>query len=271
MSLQSPPRGVTPRDVHFRFDETIPRHWFAGDVLATHVGNGFNLVFPEAERFVIKSVRRFADGLHDEDLRARVRGFVRQEANHSREHEGFLRVLARHGFETRGYLAFQRRVFRALERLSPELLLATTAAAEHYTATLGEVTLRERPFDAVHPVVRDLFMWHAAEEVEHKSVAFDVLRAVDPGYGLRVAGLLLASGTIAGLWLTATLTLVHQDPALSWRGLARQVRSSSVPLPWGAFAHAFRDWLRPGFAPSAGGETDDVAAAYLAQLDALAA
>src|SRR5580693_4102007 len=120
MSLRSPSRGVTPRDVHFRFDETVPRHWFGGDVLATHVGNGFNLVFPEAERFVIKSVRRFADGLRDEGLRARVRGFVRQEANHSREHEAFLRVLSRQGFETGAYLAFQRRVFRALERLSPE-------------------------------------------------------------------------------------------------------------------------------------------------------
>jgi predicted metal-dependent hydrolase len=263
MSFPPASRGVTPRDIHFRLDETIPRHWFAGDALATHVGNGFNLVFPEAERFVIKSVRRFADRLTDEDLRARVRGFVRQEANHSREHEGFLRVLSGHGFETRPYLAFQRRVFRALERrLSPELLLATTAAAEHYTATLGEVTLRERPFDAVHPVVRDLFMWHAAEEVEHKSVAFEVLRAVDPGYGLRVAGLVVASATIAGLWLTATLTLIHQDRTLPWRGLARQVRSSRVPLPWGAFAAAFREWLRPGFAPSAGGETDAAAVAY---------
>ena len=28
------------------------------------------------------------------------------------------------------------------------------------------------------PAVRDLFLWHALEESEHKAVAFDVYRAV---------------------------------------------------------------------------------------------
>ena len=43
------------------------------------------------------------------------------------------------------------------------------------------------------PTVRALWVWHALEEVEHKSVAFDVYRAAGGGYIRRVALMLLTS------------------------------------------------------------------------------
>ena len=46
---------------------------------------------------------------------------------------------------------------------------------------------------AAHPVMRQLLEWHALEELEHKAVAFDVLRAVNPSYALRITGMALGS------------------------------------------------------------------------------
>lgn len=37
-----------------------------------------------------------------------------------------------------------------------------------------------------------MVIWHAIEEIEHKAVAFDVLRAVNSNYILRMAGFVLA-------------------------------------------------------------------------------
>ena len=42
-------------------------------------------------------------------------------------------------------------------------------------------------------------MGHAAEEVEHKAVVFDVLRAIDPRYGVRLAGLVITAGLLVAM------------------------------------------------------------------------
>jgi predicted metal-dependent hydrolase len=55
------------------------------------------------------------------------------------------------------------------------------------------------------PIAATLFLWHLAEEVEHKEVAFDVYEASGGGR-LRyasatiVAGLVLAASTVLGCW-----------------------------------------------------------------------
>ena len=53
----------------------VPRHWFGGNVVATHVANGVNLLFPAGERFFVRSVHHYLDRIDDEHLRARVKGF----------------------------------------------------------------------------------------------------------------------------------------------------------------------------------------------------
>src|SRR4029079_15061731 len=66
------------------------------------------------------------------------------------------------------------------EKLLPPISnLALTAALEHFTATLAELLLTDEDARAMfgEPAARDLFVWHALEESEHKAGAFDVYRA----------------------------------------------------------------------------------------------
>jgi predicted metal-dependent hydrolase len=62
-----------------------------------------------------------------------------------------------------------------------------TAALEHFTATLAELVLSSEETRALFGdnEVRNLFLWHALEESEHKAVAFDVYKAVGGGERLR--------------------------------------------------------------------------------------
>lgn len=249
--------AITPRKRSFPFGPEIPRHWLAGSPFASHLVNGLNLVFPAGERFFMRSVRHYAHVVEaDAVLAGEVRAFLAQEAIHAREHDRFIRLLEEDGFDLKRFMTFYEWTLRrVLERASPpKLNLAVTVALEHFTATFAELALtRETLLEDANPVMRDLLLWHAAEEIEHKSVAFDVLKKVDPSYGLRVTGLLFASSSLLAFWWLGALTLFQQDrEAKVGRSLAdasaSMVRGDLRGLTAG-FLSSFVDYLRPGFHP----------------------
>jgi predicted metal-dependent hydrolase len=103
-----------------------------------------------------------------------------------------------------------------------------------------------------HPAMRDLLLWHACEELEHKAVAFDVLQRVNPSYGLRAAGLAAAATAFVFFWLAGARHLMEQEPAERRtfdRAEFREARKHNVLLN-GDFLRAFVEYLRPGFHPS---------------------
>src|SRR5437868_2576039 len=70
--------------------------------------------------------------------------------------------------------------------------------------------------------VRNLFMWHALEESEHKAVAFDVYKAVDGSERLRTFTMnLLTVGFIGGMALQVGISLLT-DKATFKRGNLRK-------------------------------------------------
>ena len=143
-----PRPAIRPRT--FTFPTTaIPRRWMSGNGLATALINGVNLLFPAGERFFIRSVRHYLPELSettDAELRAQVHGFFGQEGRHSQAHEKVFTILREQGYELDSFLRmYDRLAFQFLERIMPhELSLATTAAAEHFTAIMAENMLRLR-------------------------------------------------------------------------------------------------------------------------------
>lgn len=234
----------------------VPRHWFANNALSTHIANGINLLFPLGERFFIRSVRKFAHRVTDPELAEQVKGFMAQEVRHGVEHERFFAALEAQGFEVQRFLRWYERVaYQGLEKRVPdELSLAVTVALEHFTATLAARALSRGDVFAerTHPALSQLLLWHAAEELEHKSVAFDVLKATNPSHALRMAGLVVASLTLFGFWIAATTMLMRQEPRRVRRRAVGEIREARTLL--GAmgpeFARAMLDYLRRDFHPS---------------------
>ncbi len=261
--------GITPRSPRFDFD-AVPRHWFAGIPLATQLANGVNLLFPAGERFFVRSVRHYLDRIDDETLRAEVKAFFAQEGQHANAHERYFRALEAQGYEVGRFMkVYQALAYDGLEQISPPALrLAGTAALEHFTAILAENALRERLLDHAHPAMRALMLWHAAEEIEHKSVAFDVLKTVAPSYALRMAGLALAVVTLGGFWVAGTSMLLWQDHRRGATDLfggekmrAMQPRDS---LAKRVFMRGIREYMRRDFHPSQN-DNGPLATAYLAE------
>ncbi len=162
----------------------IPKYWWGGDPFRTHFLNGFSSTLPFGEAYFVRSVRFYTDRVTDPELRAQIRLFAAQEGQHSRLHDEHVDVLLKQGYSalaTRNRIV--DRILRWQNRRTPALSLAVTAALEHLTAILARQILRDpQGWTAdMHPEMLQLWRWHALEEAEHKSVAFDVLMEVAPG------------------------------------------------------------------------------------------
>ncbi len=217
-------RPIPVRAPRFHLDE-VARGWLATDPVASDLVDALSLVFPDGERFFIRSVLAFAEHYEgDPGLRARVRGFVGQEGRHGHEHDRMNRSIASRGHDVAGYLRFyQRLMYGIVEPATPKhISLASTAALEHMTATLAEVALTTRLLESAHPELRRLLRWHAAEEIEHRSVAFDVLVRVDPRLRTRALGLGMGVSTLLIAWTTAFAMLRFEDRKNPWRAIDRR-------------------------------------------------
>ena len=232
---QSATQATTPADVQIKprnrshdIAEALQGEWLDNNALLTAVFNGMSITFPAGEKFFIDSVRHFAGEVTDPVLKEHIKGFCGQEGFHRREHQRYNEALC----EARGYDLgklegkLTRRLVWAQKNLSPLQNLAITVAIEHFTAVLAELLLRsDSVMNKAEPAMRDLWRWHAAEEMEHKSVAFDVYRAVGGSEALRASVMKRTSFFIGFELMRAVFYILRKDKQLFnfslWRkGLA---------------------------------------------------
>ncbi len=248
-------QSTAPRIVPRNFDvdmRSVPRHWLAENAAATAIANGVNLLFPHGERFFVRSVKYFLDEVSDPELRSAIRGFFGQEGRHAQAHDRFNAIMRAQGFEVDRFLTTYKRLSDWLEaHMTPKLRLAVTAACEHFTAIMAEGAFTEGMLERAAPEMQQLMAWHAAEEIEHKAVAFDVLRQVDPSYALRIFGLLYGTTLLGGFWLWAAISLLRQEK-LGLRGIRRELRKLGQrdPIARRVFLRGIRQYLARDFHPS---------------------
>jgi hypothetical protein len=178
---------LTVRKLNIDLSRGFGRYWLGGDVWRTAFMNALSMSFPLGEQMFIDSVRAVPpETIVDPALRAEVKDFVGQEASHRFVHEQVNAELARQGYPYTLEGRLRWRAARAA-RLPVQDRLAITCALEHYTAMLADYVLRNPEWlrDA-EPQLQVLWSWHAAEETEHKAVAFDVYRAAGGGWVRRV-------------------------------------------------------------------------------------
>lgn len=250
------PRRVPTRRVSFEESlQRLPKHFAKdGDLIASHVLASLSSVFPDGEDYFVRSVRYFRDQIDDPELARQVAGFIGQESVHGREHRVFNDRLDELGYPTKRMERLTRWGLAQRERImSPKSNLAATAALEHFTATLAELVLTDEEARLIpgEPGVRDLFLWHALEESEHKAVAFDVYRAVGGSERMRIITMkLIRIGFIVGM-TTEVLVSLAGDPATYERGRLRDSfrRFRRTPMLRREVWDQLRDYDRPDFHP----------------------
>src|SRR5574343_1642979 len=213
--------------------------------------------FPVGEQFFIEAVKTVAQALPDTpehaELKAVARLFGGQEATHRHLHSLYNAHLEQQGFVNHWGPRAQARLERGRRAYFDQSdkghlhELAITAAYEHFTAIFGELTLENvgQPgdwFAQAEEPLQTLWRWHAAEESEHKCVAFDLYQALGGDHRWRmrwfnyvVLQFILDTlrQTVNNLWHDRTL---HKPSTWlsGWRFLFGRhglVRRTRAPLP----------------------------------------
>lgn len=247
--------GIPPRRMDFEFPADTTRYWYGDNAFLTTFWVTLSALFPEGETFFVDSVKNYRDRITDQLLKDQVSGFIGQEALHSKEHEEFNRMAEKHGLPAETLDKELGVLFRLFRKYMPKKMqLALTVALEHYTAIIAEQLLRE---DFHQGMFRDeeslkLWMWHALEENEHKTVAFDMYNLIGGGYFTRVGTMAFGTVVFGLVVISGHLRLLHADGSLfkwkeNWKGLK---------FLWGwkglfpRLGRQYFDFYRPGFHPN---------------------
>lgn len=205
---------IPVRRMDFEFDNDIPKYWFGGDPLRTMILTALSCTFPEGERMFMRSVRHYQDRIQDPDLKKEVRAFIGQEAHHGKEHQAFNAMMAEKGLPIRYLERFvEVAIGREEKFFSPKRMLAKTCALEHFTAMFAE-TLLEHPelINDIDERLKPLWLWHAVEESEHKSVAYDVYQEQVGSYWIRASEMAVTTVLFSLFASLHTRTLLKADP-----------------------------------------------------------
>ena len=263
------------RKLAVHLENGFGRHWHSGKAFHTQFFNALSMSFPVGEQFFIDSVRNAMPLLPQgpehaalrEELHEQMRGFVGQEATHRHIHGLYNAQLEKQGLVNR-WQHWARDRIALLQKKAPHPLhaLAATCAYEHFTALLADGTLRHgRWLEGAEPEMQLLWRWHAAEETEHRSVAFALYQAAGGDYRWRVRWFLLVCLNFARDSLRQTVLNLHRDGTL-WRP---STWLQALDLFWGRDGLVWRTlpallrYLRRDFHPDH--ETQSPGAAELAQ------
>ena len=246
--------NIPPRRMDFEFEGKTPRYWYDNDAFLSLYWTMLSALFPEGEQFFVDSVRHFRDRIIDPVLKAQVAGFIGQEAMHTKEHQTINETMTKLGIDANRIDRQLRPILKLVRKVTTKRMqLAATCALEHWTATIAEQLMRDPEHARKgHPDVMGLWFWHALEENEHKTVAFDVYKQVGGNYPERVV--IMAAATVIFLALT---TVWHAN-LLAKEGKLFNVRQNlkSASYLWGRNGLFTRlwpqylDYYKPSFHPN---------------------
>ena len=167
---------IERRHVKFSYKDIDKFDFYNNNAVISAYWAGLSATFPRGEAEFINSVKLFEDQITDPKLKAEVADFAAQEAHHSLQHK-----LVNKQFTSLGYRIehieseIDKKIAERVASWSNEKRLMRTVCAEHVTAVMAHHIL-EYPdvFNPSPESLKNLLQWHAIEEIEHKSVAFDV-------------------------------------------------------------------------------------------------
>jgi len=242
------------RRLNFDFSANTERYWFKQSVFKTHLFNSITIFIPEIEKYLILNVKKRINFLENPQLKQQAQAFICQEGQHLHQHTKFWNILHASGYKFDTYLRCEQTIlFDILERqISLNLNLAIAAGIEHLTTLMAEFALETDLFAEAEGELKQLFEWHALEEIEHKTVLYDVLQNATKNYFLRQVGMFIAHIFILSLLNLGLAILLYQDRKLFDRKVWQELIEFWITKDKFLYKALFnaRNYLRKDFHPS---------------------
>jgi hypothetical protein len=203
---------------------------------------GMSFTLPYLEPYLIRTMQVAANEIGDSSLRADMKAFSGQEAQHYKNH---VRVndIVRHRLSEPAAAAMrdlENQLDADYRRFSAKKSLAFNLAYgegfEAMTFAFACCSMDATSSEKAVPEWADLIAWHLCEEIEHRTVTFDAYEKIVGKYPYR-----LGVGTWAQVhflrYLLAMATVVRRDLVepdigvrrVAWQAAKRNWRTGTIP------------------------------------------
>jgi len=276
---------ILPRKVKFDWKKT-PVDWIPNQPYASYFINEINNILPAGEFWFCRLYNKVLPQVTDEKLKHDVQAFIRQEAMHAiahtsanKEYLSQRNIDIQRNLEIMDFLftkalpdkPFGKEVPKVLDHQWDLFRLGVIATVEHMTCVLGKYALYNKRWEELgaDPEMIDLIKWHGSEEIEHRTVAFDLYRHLGGGYLARYYLSVAVIIGVLGLWVDGAAHIMSQDPRfadkkpslfkpwvwMEWYKIGRQ-DNQILPSPIWLVAQQL-DYLMPWYDPVKEGNTQD--------------
>lgn len=281
---------IKPRKVKFEWQDT-PVDWIPNQPFASYFINEINMILPAGEFWFCRLYNKVLPKITDEKLKEDVKAFIRQEAMHAQAHSSANKeYLSIRNIDVSRNLKIMDFLFtkiladqplgltipKSLDNQWDLFRLGIIATVEHMTCVLGKYALYNKYWEKLgaDPSMLDLVKWHGAEEIEHRTVAFDLYRHLGGGYIARYYQSVIVIAAVVGLWVDGAAHIMKQDPRYKsikpsvfkpwvWREWHNQAQHDNRLLPHPLWLVSQQlGYLMPWYDPVHEAKTED-AIAYL--------
>ena len=239
---------IHPRKVKFDWENT-PVDWIPQQPFASYFINEINNILPAGELWFCRLYNKVMPQITDEKLKQDVQAFIRQEAMHAvahnsanQEYLGQRNIDIQRNLKIMDWLfntaladqPFGQNVPKVLDHQWDIFRLGVIATVEHMTCVLGKYALYNKRWEQLgaDPEMIDLIKWHGSEEIEHRTVAFDLYRHLGGSYIARYYLSVAVIVGVLGLWVDGAAHIMGQDPRFA-------DKKPSVFKPW-----VWREWYK---------------------------
>ena len=205
---------IVVRQMDFDFPADIDPVVVAGDPQQSYFIIGLSLLLPYLEPYLIRTMKLAKKELSDPKLIDDLERFSAQEGQHYRQHNRFNDSIRMQGFEK--LPEFEQKLdadYRSFSKnRSLRFNLAYAEGFEALTTAAARFSFERGSDSNMHPSVAALFEWHLLEELEHRTVAFDVYDHLYGGYAYRLIAGLYAQWHMSSFIRRVAQYMLEADP-----------------------------------------------------------
>jgi predicted metal-dependent hydrolase len=222
----------------------------------SYLNVAMSLLLPHLEPYLIRTMCKARPQITTPALAADLDAFCGQEGQHYRQHAALNQAFRAWGLS--GADALEAAVAADYKRFSAERPLRFNLAyAEGFEALTTAMALVFVGEDTSRwdPIALDLFQWHLTEELEHRTVAFEVYEHVVGSYAYRAAVGAFAQWHLLRFLKRAADAMLAADPRTERAYGGAAGRRAREPRMRALFAQKvwprLRQTYRPSYSPRA--------------------
>jgi predicted metal-dependent hydrolase len=210
----------------FRIDASVPFQWQPANPSFGLFANAFTFLAIAFERYIVSATREAMPRITDPAIAEEADAFLRQEAQHARAHRVHANaMIAQYPGLAETLAAANAAYDELLGHEDVEFHLAYVANLEATFTPLFKMVFdnRKRLFEGGDERAGTLFLWHFAEEIEHRSSALLIHHHVTPDRWYRIRKAPKVFGHVTRIYKLIVAGIEQHVPAE-----ARQVPTGAV-------------------------------------------